>query len=113
MFNTNCLFEQSKGECKDQNLIQSSNPLTQDTIWESDKNTRNEKVNKQCLLDTPRTVRVSKKISKLISEICLCFHSCHFVKNIFWNQAPSYICSKCLYCEGKVFYCSIKRVDRS
>ena len=32
------------------------------------------KVNKQCLLDTPRTVRVREKTC----------HRCHFVKNYFF-----------------------------
>ena len=31
----------------------------------------------------------------------------------FSNQAPSYICSMCLYCIGKVSNCSIKSCGRS
>ena len=58
------------------------------------------KVNKQCLLDTPRTVRFSEKpctvrfrrhhlciFKSLIRESCLSSHSCNFVKNyFFWTQ---------------------------
>ena len=41
-------------------------------------------------------------------------HRCHFIKNYFFpNQAPSCICSMCLYCKGNISNCSIKNCGRS
>ena len=48
----------------------------------------------------------------ILLKNCLNSHSCHFVKKKF-NQTPSWICSMCPYCIGKVSNCSIKRCDRS
>ena len=81
------------------------------------------KVNKQCLLDTPRTVRVSENdeyytklftpessiYQSLYRKNSLSSHRCHFIKKYFFpNQTPSCICSMCLHGIGKVSICSIK-----
>ena len=81
------------------------------------------KVNKQCLLDTPRTVWVSEKdeyntklftpessiYQSLYRKNSLSSHRCHFIKNYFFpNQTLSCICSMCLHFIGKVSNCSIK-----
>ena len=49
----------------------------------------------------------------LLGKNCLSSHSCHFVKNYFFCQTPSWICSMCLHCIGKVSNCSIKSCGRS
>ena len=50
----------------------------------------------------------------LLEKNCLSSHSCHFVKKYFFlNQTPSFICSMCLHCIGKVSNCSIKSCGRS
>ena len=74
------------------------------------------KVNKQCLLDTPRTVRVREKTCQVIVQTS---------RLQFWKEdfsiicanknynTPSCICSMCLHCIGKVSNCSIKSCGRS
>ena len=83
------------------------------------------KVNKQCLLDTPRTVRVSEKTwqvivqtsrpSKAVVGVGLCIYK-HLIREklskfsllsfcqklFFLDQTPSCICSMCLHFIGKV-----------
>ena len=50
----------------------------------------------------------------LLGKNCLSSHSCHFVINYFFlNQTPSWICSMCLHCIGKVSNCSIISWGRS
>ena len=49
----------------------------------------------------------------LLGKNCISSHSCHFVKNFFFNQTPSSICSMYLHCIGKVSDCSIKSCGRS
>ena len=48
-----------------------------------------------------------------IRENYLSSHSCHFVKHCFYfTQTPSWICSMCLHCIGKLSNCSIKSCCR-
>ena len=63
------------------------------------------KVNKQCLLDTPRTVRVSEKdeyntklftpesstYQSLYRKNSLSSHRCHFIKKIFFSKPNSFM----------------------